>query len=433
MASSSRRCVEIHRQGIISGCLEQQTWFDESQQAGAEMKDRVAGRARARKDGYPLEQYFYRSPEVYERDIERIFMREWLYVAHVSEIPNPGDYVLFEVANESVIVARDGNGQINALVNVCRHRGSRICLSNQGNCQAFVCPYHGWAYGLDGALRSTRYMPESFDKGAHGLHHVHSWVLQGLIFINFAETPVSPSIVERNLDAALKPQGLAHAKVAHKALYRIDANWKLMVENYLECYHCAPAHPEYSRGHSRKAPPERVAELSRAMLERAQQAGLSTVSVFHWGSPAAGDAFQHYFERYPLYPDYLTGSEDGKPVAPLMGDITAYDGGATDISIGPVTYFLAYSDHVVGYRFTPRDVQKTDCEIVWYVDEHAEEGKDYDLERLTWLWRITTEADKRIVDCNQKGVNSRYYQPGPFSSMEYYADEYVDWYLKQIA
>lgn len=397
------------------------------------MKHMLAERIRAHRKGYPLEQYFYCSPEVYQRDLERIFMREWLYVAHASEIPDVGDYVVFEIANESIIVVREGSGRINALVNVCRHRGSRVCLSKQGNCKTFVCPYHGWAYSLDGSLRSTRYMPDSFDKSVHGLHQVHCWVFHGLVFVNFADQPMTPTTVERALDVPLKPHGLERAKVAHKALYPIEANWKLMVENYIECYHCAPAHPEYARSHSRKVPPERVTELSDAMRPRAEKAGLLPVKVFHWGSAAKGDAFQHYFERYPLYPDYLTGSEDGQPVAPLMGDITAYDGGATDIGIGPVTFFLAYSDHVVGYRFTPRDVQKTDCEVIWYVDKDAQEGKDYDLERLTWLWRVTTEADKRIVDCNQQGVNSRFYQPGPYSAMEYYAVDYGDWYLEQIA
>ena len=115
-----------------------------------------------------------------------------------------------------------------------------------------------------------------------------------------------------------------------------------------------------------------------------------------------------------------------------MGDIRGYDGGAADFQVGPVTYFLAYPDYTVVYRFLPQDVQRTDCEIVWLVNENAEEGRDYDLERLTWLWRVTTDADKAIVDRNQEGVNSRFYEPGPYSQMERFLNQYIEWYLDRL-
>ena len=104
------------------------------------------------------------------------------------------------------------------------------------------------------------------------------------------------------------------------------------------------------------------------------------------------------FERYPLVRGHLTGSREGKPVAPLMGSITGYDGGATDLHIGPMTFGLAYCDHVVLYRFTPRGIRNTDCEITWLVNGSAVEGRDYDLAELTWLWDITTIADKQIIE-----------------------------------
>jgi Rieske 2Fe-2S family protein len=135
------------------------------------------------------------------------------------------------------------------------------------------------------------------------------------------------------------------------------------------------------------------------------------------------------FERYPLLRGHLTGSREGKPVAPLMGSITGYDGGATDLHIGPMTFGLAYCDHLVLYRFTPRGIRSTDCEITWLVNGSAVEGRDYDLAELIWLWDVTTIADKQIIERNQKGVESRFYEPGPLSPMEDFTRRFMEWYV----
>ena len=113
--------------------------------------------------GYTLDNTFYQSADVFERDLEHIFMRSWLYVGHESQIPASGDYFLFDIAAESIIIVRDEQGDVHALANVCRHRGSRVCLEASGNAATFVCGYHGWVYSLDGKLRSKRYMPKDFD------------------------------------------------------------------------------------------------------------------------------------------------------------------------------------------------------------------------------------------------------------------------------
>src|SRR5262245_46355118 len=98
----------------------------------------------------------YRDPETYESELRRIFFKSWLYVGHASQVPERGDYFLFDIAGKSVILVRDGEGQINALLNVCRHRGSRICDAATGRASRLVCRYHGWTYGLDGSLRAAR-------------------------------------------------------------------------------------------------------------------------------------------------------------------------------------------------------------------------------------------------------------------------------------
>lgn len=379
--------------------------------------------------GYALNQAFYSDPDIFERELERIFFKSWLYVGHVSQIPAVGDYFLYEIAGESVIVVRSDAERVGALLNVCRHRGSRICLEASGNEKLLVCRYHGWTYQLDGKLRGASYTDQDFDKRRFGLRTIQTRVFHGLIFINFAEAPVSFEPIARDLDAALQPYGLARAKVAHKCSYPIEANWKLAVENYCECYHCAPAHPEFTQRHARAYPDEQVADLLEQVMNRADQCGLSKHCLRKSWLASGGVGVDRGFERYALFEGFVTGSEDGRPVAPLLGDITDYDGGATDVHIGPFTFLLAYCDHVVVYRFTPSSVDKADCEISWLVKDTAKEGIDYDLERLIWLWDVTTIADKGIIEHNQEGVNSRFYEPGPYSSMEDFARRFIEWYL----
>ena len=128
-------------------------------------------------------------------------------------------------------------------------------------------------------------------------------------------------------------------------------------------------------------------------------------------------------------PGHVTGSKDGKPVAPLLGDIKDYDGGTTDFQVGPLNYALAYCDHIVMYCFTPVSQLESECKVSWLVNGDAEEGKDYDRDNLTWLWDVTTIADQHIIERNQEGVNSHFYTPGPFSEMETRSIRLLDWYL----
>ena len=124
----------------------------------------------AQRPGYSLEQRFYTDPAIYELELERIINRNWVLAGHVSELPKPGDYKVFDVARESAIIVRGEDGEIRAFANVCRHRGSRVCLEAAGSARDLSCPYHGWKYHLDGRLKAARDMPGDFDFDAHGLH-----------------------------------------------------------------------------------------------------------------------------------------------------------------------------------------------------------------------------------------------------------------------
>jgi len=382
--------------------------------------------------GFALPGEFYRNPEIYETEIRNIFLKSWLYAGHQSQIPKTGDYFLFEIAGESVIVVRSAAGEVSALLNVCRHRGSRVCFAAAGHESRLVCRYHGWTYALDGSLRGAAHMTGEFERGLYGLKRLHAQVFMGLIFINFAADPPPFSTIEKDMAEPLRPYGLERTKVAHRQNYPIAANWKLTVENYCECYHCAPAHPEYSVGHGRAVPAGEFAELLDQVMARAEAVGLTRHEVRRSWLEAGGLGIERSFERYPLLRGHLTGSRDGQPLAPLLGTLRGFDGGATDLHLGPVTFGLAYCDHVVLYRFTPRAHHVTDCEITWLVNENAEEGKDYSLAELTWLWDVTTIADKMIIERNQAGVDSRFYAPGPLSQMEDFTRSFIQWYVETM-
>ena len=385
-----------------------------------------------RKSGYSLEQPFYLDTDIYEHDLNAIFMKSWLYAGHDSEIQNVGEYFLFEFGNESIIIIRSEAERIEALVNVCRHHGSRVCIEAAGKTSRFTCPYHGWTYALNGHLRGAANMPKSFDKSGIALKSIHLELLDGMIFVNFAADPAPFELIAQEMSECLRPYRLERSKVAYRHSYPIAANWKLAVENYTECYHCAPAHPEYSLGHGLAMPEEEYADLLIDVMARADACGLSAKSVNAEFLDAPGLGNDYSYDRYPLIRGHVTGSRDGKPVAPLLGDIKDYDRGATDFQVGPVTFALAYCDHIVLYRFTPMSVGSTDCDITWLVNENAEEGKDYDVKELTWLWDVTTIADQHIIERNAQGVNSRFYEPGPYSKMEDFTQRFVAWYLDTL-
>jgi phenylpropionate dioxygenase-like ring-hydroxylating dioxygenase large terminal subunit len=384
------------------------------------------------KEKTALAQAFYKDSSIYDRDITEIYLKSWLYAGHISEIPNVGDWFLFELADESVIIIRSSADEVNALVNVCRHRGSKICLEQTGCSKVLVCPYHSWGYALDGQLLGAPHMNDNFDKSKISLKKVHAEVIEGMIHINFAEDPAPFDIIRKGLTDSLRPYRLDKAKVAHRQTYPINANWKLSVENYTECYHCASSHLEYSRGHSLARPEARSAKLMDEVMNRAAACGLSDKSQSSYYQQAEGFGADYSYERYPMWHGHITGSDDGKSVAPLMGNIKGYDGGTTDFQIGPVCFALAYCDYVVIYRFTPLSQDTSECDITWLVNGDAEEGKDYHKDRVVWLWDVTTDADKRIIESNAKGVNSRYYEPGPLSEMEEFTAKFQSWYLDAI-
>ena len=387
---------------------------------------------RSQRPGFSLAQPFYTDPAVYELELDRIVYRNWILAGHVSELPATGDFKVVRVARESAIIVRGEDGELRAFANVCRHRGSLVCLEERGNTSRFTCPYHGWMYGLDGALLAARDMPGDFERDAHGLKRVSFDLVHGLMFVCFTDAPPGLDSCKRDLAEPMAMFDFENLKVAANKTYEIAANWKLCIENYQECYHCATAHPDYARMHTLTLNYDQRERLRIDLRERMSSCGVRDFDIDRIDTAAPPGEMGYGYSRSALFRKYQTGSRDGQPVAPLLGEFTGYDQGASDFTFGAFSFLLAYSDHVVAYVFTPQEHQRSQCEIYWLVRGDAQEGRDYDVQALTWLWDITTQADKEIIVNNSKGVHSKYYEPGPFSSMEAMERIYIDWILQEL-
>ena len=197
------------------------------------------------RSGWSLEQPFYTDAKIFESEWKHIWKKYWLFAGTTAAIPKAGDYFTYQVHKDSIVIIRGNKGEVYAHYNTCRHRGSLISLEEKGNTPKLICPYHQWVYDKDGSLLKSRLMPDDFDRSLFGLHSVHVQVIEGFIFISLAKYPPDFRKVIKDYAPFLKPYQVDKAKVAYTKRYELRTNWKLVAENFRECYHCGPAHPEY--------------------------------------------------------------------------------------------------------------------------------------------------------------------------------------------
>jgi Rieske 2Fe-2S family protein len=384
--------------------------------------------------GTSLPQRFYAAEDIYQQEMAWLRRNMWLLVGHESEIPNAGDYFLYEIDRDSVIVIRDNDRQIRAHQNVCRHRGSRLCLKAVGSVRTITCPYHAWSYGLDGRLRAASFTPSDFEKTEYALISCHVRVHCGLIFLNFGETPPDFEAHIGLLSRELELQDVQHAKVAKRMLFSASANWKLAVENNLECYHCPPAHPTYCAAHpgTQLGRPEesiaRYEQVRKTLGSSASEAARQFKPVY------LGPDYPHlqYVDRQLIGENVMTESINGKPLAPLMGQ-NAYNGVQTLGVPDPLTSIAMNPDYVMIYTFMPRAVRRTDVQMICLVKATAREGVDYDPFKLVEVWQRTLEEDKTLIESVQLGIDSSAYRPGPYTRSETFVSDFNRWYLRRVA
>ena len=376
-----------------------------------------------RKSNFSLPQPFYTDEALFKLDMENLFHKQWLFAGHDCEVANEGDYITLEIGAQPVIIVRGKDGVINAFHNSCKHRGSRICSEKSGSGPKLVCPYHQWTYGLDGALLAARSMAEDFDKADHGLSPVALENVGGLIFICLSDNPPPIDRVKADISAQIAVYDIEKLKVVVQDNYIEDANWKLVMENNRECYHCDVGHPELisvlgTTGFGKDAPD------NAAKHEEWKALGIDHDLI------EFPDGWWHRIARLALANGAVTQSIDGKLACQkLIGPFTAPETSSLSVWTQPNSWHHFCCDHVVTFSLTPISPDKTLLRTSWLVHEDAVEGVDYDPERLAALWRKTNEQDGHFSAINHRGIASDGYIPGPYAVEEKLVDDFKSFYV----
>ncbi|MFG5861175.1 aromatic ring-hydroxylating oxygenase subunit alpha [Metapseudomonas sp. CR1201] len=382
---------------------------------------------RQRKERHALPGAAYSDPEVYRQDLERIWHREWIFAGHTFELEKPGQYLTLQIGDYPIAVVRGGDGQVRAFHNACRHRGSKVCTEAKGKVARLVCPYHKWAFDLDGKLLFARNMGPDFNAADYGLKPAHCEVVNSYIYVCVADKAPDFTRFRDAVSPFITPHNLEDCKVAFESNLVERGNWKLVFENNRECYHCDGSHPELLNSF--------VENLSVAGVGGAEDPEL----VAHWDRcEAAGlpsrmvmdEAGQFRMTRIPLSTGAVSYTMDGKPAVAGRLDRSGEENiGALLYFNYPSTWNHFLGDHALSFRVLPQGPNETLVTTKWLVPKDAQEGIDYDIERLTRVWIATNDQDRRLVEGAQAGVSSPAYEPGPYSEIaENGVCQFVDWY-----
>ena len=388
--------------------------------------------------GYSLPRDLYVSDEAFRFDTQVMLKSVWLYACTVAHVKHPGDWFVFELAHNSIIVVRGRDNQVRAFWNTCRHRGARICDEQRGRAARLTCPYHQWTYGLDGALLAARNMADDFSKADNGLALVALENIGGLIFLCLSDNPPPIDRVKADIADQIAVYDLEKCKVAVQDNLVEDANSKLVMENNRECYHCDAGHPELvgvlgSYGFGKGLPEDGEADVVDdkafdAMLEakRAawQRLGIDADLI------EFPDGWWHRIARLPLANGAVTQSIDGKLACKkLIGPFTEPETSSLSVWTQPNSWHHFCCDHVVTFSLTPLSAGQTLLRTSWLVHEDAVEGVDYDPDHLAALWRTTNDQDGRFSMLNHQGIATDGYQPGRYAVEEKLVDDFKQFYV----
>jgi Rieske 2Fe-2S family protein len=385
---------------------------------------RIGNLLDARRDGHCLPGGLYNDPQVFDFDLQVMYGTSWLMAGFTCELTKPGSYVALMIGKWPVIIIRDRNDVIRAFHNSCRHRGSILCQPGSGSGPKLVCPYHRWTYDLDGSLFAANRMADDFDKSTHGLKPIALEIVAGAMFICFAEEPPPFEDFAEKLAVYAAPHKWADSKIAFQSVLVENANWKLVMENGRECYHCATGHPELARtfpvGMSKHFDVEGDTAAQK-FLDDMGSIGLATDAV-------EGNWWQ--LARFALSAGCVSITMDGQhAVKKLMCDLNDGAIGSMRMAIDPHCFVHATADHTFMFSAMPISSTETHVTGKWIVHKDAVEGIDYTVDHLADLWTRTNLQDKELAENNQLGVNSPGFTPGPYSpDAEMLALRFTDWY-----
>ena len=359
----------------------------------SERGKRTAGGARA------LPGRYYTSSAIFAREMEQLFASRWLCAGRQSELDQRGSISLFELAperpgpepvpRESVVIVRGDDDEIRAFHNVCRHRGARLCTIG-GHTQGRIrCPYHAWSYGLDGRLLGAPNMTDvaDFDRADYPLLPVATAVWEGFVFVNLSVAPVPFADAFAPIHDAFAPWGISRLVTAERVTYEVAANWKLLFQNYAECYHCPIIHPALNQltpylGAENDL--QRGEILGGPMQIRQSDASMTTSG--HLCGPPLVDGV----ERQRVY--YYT--------------------------ILPGMFLSLHPDYVLVHRIQPLAIDRTRVICEWLFDPSYAQVEGSDPQEAVTFWDRVNREDWHVCELAQLGVVSRGYVPGPYSELE---------------
>ncbi|TDO99853.1 aromatic ring-hydroxylating oxygenase subunit alpha [Marinomonas balearica] len=403
------------------------------QEAKAEMKTLLE----TRQPNYSLDAALYNDPHMFRVDMEEVFQKEWLFVGMTSEIPKRGDYFTVEIGQNPVLILRDADGSVNAFHNTCRHRGSRICTEHRGKVANLVCPYHQWTYDLKGNLLfAGTEMGGEFDLKQHGLKKAFCKTAGGFIFVSIGKEEPTGDFDEflQTLEEYMEPYDVENTKLAVESHMYEKANWKLVLENNRECYHCSGSHPEllntlleWDDINDPRASQDFL-DLYKDQAEKWDEEGIPHEHKSY------GPGLRNRIVRMPLKKGVKVMTMDGEAgCKKMLGRVKNPQLGSMRILHLPNSWNHMQSDHFIVFRVLPISAQETMVTTKWFVHKDAVEGVDYDPERLRKVWDATNEQDRVLGEQNQLGINSVGYQPGPYSeTYEFGVINFLEWYSETI-
>jgi len=353
-----------------------------------------------------LPQRYFVSPEVFAEEQEKIFSAQWVVVGHQSQIAKAGDYFVQEVAGESLIVLRDQEGKVRGFYNVCRHRGTRLCEEQTGHSSTIQCPYHAWTYSLDGRLIGVPHMDKvgGFDKTEYSLHAVNLALWEGFVFVSLADAPKPLEEAFAPLAGKFTRWNLPKLRSARRIEYDVRANWKLVCENYSECYHCPGVHPTLSR-----VSPYDSAEND--LIEGPFLGGFMRINQ--------GKSLTMSGNACALAVGDAEGKEEKEQVFYY--------------SIFPNMLLSMHPEYVMVHQLWPRSPGQTLILCDWFFHPAAFDRPDFHPDDAIDFWDMTNKQDWHVCELSQQGIASRVYQPGPYSPRESIPAAWDRGYLRHMA
>ncbi|MBN9258062.1 MULTISPECIES: aromatic ring-hydroxylating dioxygenase subunit alpha [unclassified Mesorhizobium] len=348
----------------------------------------------------------------YQRDLDAIWYRSWLFACRESDLAEPLAFRTVRIGTQEIILLRDETGMLRAFHNTCRHRGSQLCQESAGRLKArlLTCPYHAWSYSLRGDLVRvpSKSLPDGFDKADHPLYRVALSTWRGFVFVNLAENPegTAPSSFDpASGDLGNWPlEGLVSGHVLRKVM---NCNWKIFWENFNECLHCPGVHKELSR---------LVPIYGRGLMARHDDP--------EWKRHADSDAPEF---SGGLRDGAETWSRDGRAHGPAFAGLTAAEraAGQTYATSLPSMFIVGHVDYVRVVRLAPLGPEQTELTAEWLFSPEALAATDID--NIVAFGTQVLEEDAGICEVNQRGLRSLRHQAGVLMPEEYDLHRFHQW------